>query len=192
MRQIKTNQKGFSAVELLLTLIFLALIVFIGVYVAANLKNKHTSNPPTLSSKVSKTYFDFKDLGIKFIPDQSLYGLSYTPIQGLGGSGTAVYVNDSAVTAAFDQCQADAGANAIPADQVTESSSFASIARTPGSFSASEDQLIKQYNGTYISISFPSGNNCAGTQADQDNWLKVNSAAKEVFQNSLKSTITQD
>jgi hypothetical protein len=58
MGKLKNNQKGFTAVEILLTLIFLAIIGAIGVYVAHNHKtNKSvvTTNSSTPSSTKSTT-----------------------------------------------------------------------------------------------------------------------------------------
>jgi hypothetical protein len=49
MGKLKNNQKGFTAVEILLTLIFLAIIAAIGVYVAHNNK----SSSPTTATKTS-------------------------------------------------------------------------------------------------------------------------------------------
>jgi hypothetical protein len=49
--KLKNNQKGFGAVEILLALIFIAIVAFIGVYVAHN----HNSTKPTASTTTSKT-----------------------------------------------------------------------------------------------------------------------------------------
>jgi hypothetical protein len=51
MGKIKNNQKGFTAVEILLTLIFLAIIAAIGVYVAHN----HNSAKPVATTNASTT-----------------------------------------------------------------------------------------------------------------------------------------
>lgn len=54
VNKTKTNQKGFTVVEVLLALIFLAIVAFIGVYVAHNrINNKPIAS--TSSSKSSKT-----------------------------------------------------------------------------------------------------------------------------------------
>jgi hypothetical protein len=72
MGKVRTNQTGFSAVELLLALIFVAIVAFIGVYVAHNRNNTTkasssttsattptkkatTTNTPTLAEAVTQT-----------------------------------------------------------------------------------------------------------------------------------------
>lgn len=51
MGKLKNNQKGFGAIEILLALIFIAIVAFIGVYVVHN----HNSTKPTASKTTSKT-----------------------------------------------------------------------------------------------------------------------------------------
>jgi len=51
MGKLKNNQKGFGAIEVLLALIFLAIVAFIGVYVAHN----HNSSKTTATTTTSKT-----------------------------------------------------------------------------------------------------------------------------------------
>ncbi len=51
MGKLRHNQTGFTAVEILLTLIFLAIVAFIGVYVAHN----HNTSKPTASTTSSST-----------------------------------------------------------------------------------------------------------------------------------------
>jgi uncharacterized membrane protein YeiB len=51
MGKLQNDEIGFSAVEVLLGLIFIAIVAFIGVYVAHN----HNSTKPTVSTTTSKT-----------------------------------------------------------------------------------------------------------------------------------------
>ncbi len=51
MGKLKNNQKGFGAIEILLALIFIAIVAFIGVYVVHN----HNTNKPTASTTSSST-----------------------------------------------------------------------------------------------------------------------------------------
>jgi hypothetical protein len=51
MGNIRNDQSGFGAVEVLLTLIFLAIVVFTGIYVAQNRNSKDTAASTTTSAK---------------------------------------------------------------------------------------------------------------------------------------------
>ena len=51
MGKLKLNQKGFTAVEILLTLIFLTIVAAIGVYIAHN----HNTNKPVATTSTSTT-----------------------------------------------------------------------------------------------------------------------------------------
>lgn len=53
MGKIRNNQSGFSAVEVLLALIFVAIVVFIGVYVAHNRSDKKTATTTTSTKKAT-------------------------------------------------------------------------------------------------------------------------------------------
>jgi Tfp pilus assembly protein PilV len=53
MGKVRNNQAGFSAVEVLLTLIFVAIIAFIGIYVAHNRNSKSTTTASTKKSTAS-------------------------------------------------------------------------------------------------------------------------------------------
>ncbi|MDB5182426.1 MAG: hypothetical protein JWO47_210 [Candidatus Saccharibacteria bacterium] len=55
MAKIQKNQSGFSVVELLLALIFVAIIAFIGVYVAHNHRSKTASTTTASSVTIKKT-----------------------------------------------------------------------------------------------------------------------------------------
>jgi uncharacterized protein (UPF0333 family) len=191
------NDKGFAAFDVVLVLVIIFLVGAVAYLVGNRSTTKTASSSSSSTSKTATTessYFDFKELGVKFIPDKSLNGLSYSLITGLEGSGTAVYITDTNVKAAYNECQADGGSNAIPGSETNESEAFASIGRSPGTFSdqVEEAVLVKQFNGFYITLSHPNGNNCAGTQADQDNWQQVTSTAETALTSSLKATITQD
>jgi hypothetical protein len=50
MRNLSKNEKGFGAIEILLTLIFLAIIAFTGIYVAHNRSASKTASATTSSS----------------------------------------------------------------------------------------------------------------------------------------------
>jgi hypothetical protein len=71
--KLKTNQAGFTVVEVLLTLIFIAIVVFIGVYIAHNHKTDTTppktstksSTTSTTSSNPNKGYFVIKEWGLR-------------------------------------------------------------------------------------------------------------------------------
>lgn len=54
MGKIKNNQTGFSAVEVLLALIFVAIVAFIGVYIAHTNSNKTTTNTAKTTASSSK------------------------------------------------------------------------------------------------------------------------------------------
>ncbi|HET9098623.1 MAG TPA: hypothetical protein VFN51_03315 [Candidatus Saccharimonadales bacterium] len=196
------NEAGFSAFEAVLVLLIILLIGVVGYMVYKGQPKTATTTGAVASTKAlspapaKPAYFDFKELSVKFIPDKSLAGLSYSLIPGYSGPGEGVYVTDSAVQAAFSQCQGDSGGNAVPADQVAESSSFAGLSRAPGSYAQSgggEAVLVKQFNGFYITLSYPNGNNCAGqSQQDNANYQQVNQAAGKALLTSLKATITKD
>lgn len=55
MNKISKNQKGFSAVEVLLALIFLAIVAFIGVYVAHNNSKPKTTATNSTTTKTNST-----------------------------------------------------------------------------------------------------------------------------------------
>lgn len=200
------NEAGFSAVETILVLIIVVLISVVGymVYKGQGKTRAKTSAKAVGATSSDTTgptvrqpaYFDFKELSVKFVPDKSLSGLSYSLIPSYSGPAEGVYVTDSAVQAAFSQCQGDSNGNAIPSDNAAEASSFAGISRVPGSFDASQPEesiLVKQFNGFFISIGYPNGNDCASqSQADNDNWQQANQAARKALLGSLKSTIVQD
>jgi hypothetical protein len=201
MKKIKINESGFAVAEALIIVVVLILGVFVGFYVANHSKST-TSNKTSSSTQVSNktkaqpSYFDFKELGIKFIPDKSLYGLSYKYTAPANGDNGGAYITDTAVTAAYNRCQADT-AGPAPTDNTGESSSFAGITKLPGTYDPTadmgENQLVKQFNGFFITIGFPNGNTCASmVQSDMDSMTAAIHAAQQTFQKSLSSTITQD
>jgi Flp pilus assembly pilin Flp len=55
MKKLLKNEKGFSAVELLLTLILIAVIVFIGLYVVHNRKSSNKTNVAASTTKISNS-----------------------------------------------------------------------------------------------------------------------------------------
>ena len=53
---MKHNQKGFSVVEVLLMLIFVAIVAFIGVYVVLNRNPKNTASTTTTSARENSIF----------------------------------------------------------------------------------------------------------------------------------------
>jgi len=206
MNKTTKNEKGFSAVETIMALVILILIIGLGYLVY---KNDHKTAPKTVIVKSQTTnstksnsppnnYFVFKELGVEFLPDKSLTGLNYTPTSPVSGSLGGAYITDSNVVAAYNQCQANAGSNTMSSDTTGENTSFAAITKLPGVYSSASNsdgvgQLVKQFNGFYISISYPNGSTCASSsQTDQNNWSLVSKSAAKVFAQSLTSTIKEN
>lgn len=87
--KIKNNQKGTGTIELILLVVVIAIIGFVGWFVWNNRASKSVSSPSTAQTNTQKeksatpakqaaTYFEIKELGVKFEAGSNLKGLYYT------------------------------------------------------------------------------------------------------------------
>jgi hypothetical protein len=105
MGRIQNKQSGFSVIELLLALIFLAIVVFIGVYVAHNHTSKAaltktaadtaakpaaSDRPPATKPAPQVQYLKISEFGIKLPLTSEISDLSYTPSAPYNGTTYSV------------------------------------------------------------------------------------------------------
>lgn len=211
---VSKTRSSNSAKLPLLILLFLILLAAAGygVYAwqhqklsSANTKiaalQSQLATEQSATSKAASTvnvpqFFDFKQLGVKFIPDQTLAGLHYIIYPPSSSDQGGAYLADTATDAAYNQCQIDSISPSTTGVSAAESS-FASISKVKGTYSATTKgatagQLIKQFNGFYIVINYPNGQTCQGNKTDQNNWIQVSHSAAVDFQKTLINTITLD
>lgn len=212
MGKLKSNEKGYGAFDTILIILVIILVGAVG-YLAGHQNSTKTNNSSSNSAKLTSTikktadsrktnasdnasYFNFKELSVKFVPDKSLTGLTYSLVSDTAANSIGVYVTDSAVQSAFNQCQSDAGSSAIPSSSTDESSAFIALTRVPGTFNAGQEEestLVKQFDGFHLDINYPNGDNCASqSQTDMSNWQQVTTSAASTFVKSLKATVVQD
>jgi Tfp pilus assembly protein PilE len=202
---MKNNENGFSAVESLLVIVIVALIGVVGYMVY---HNAHKSNPTTVSTSKTHTQtaknkpasnpssFSFKELGIKFTPTASLSGLHYTVIPASDDMLGGAYLADASTDAAFNKCLKDTNGANVSND--ASSASFAGITKESGTYPTDANDspelgpLVKQFDGFYVTIGYPNGEVCQGTQADQDQWGQAKRDAQQDFLQSLTKTIQEN
>lgn len=167
----------------------------------SQLSKPKTKTATTLPSQVSQapSSFVFKELGIKFIPAKSLVGLRYTITAPTSSDEGGAYLSDASTDAAFNKCQIDSTtSNTSSSGPTAEGQSFAAITKVKGTYSnnvttsIAPGQLVKQFNGFYITIDYPNGPTCQGSQSDQSNWHQAAGSAAKDFQQSLSKTIEQN
>ena len=181
------NQKGFTLVEGLLTIISLALLSGVGLYAYNSIKDNqtaqaiHTEEANAQKSKASTKkavptaeYQEFSDLGIKIKKADSIQDFTYATDAEFPKSYT---VHSERYNVAYEHCY-----------DSTETSGFGAFARDEGKYnedSALGSMLIKQFPKFYISASWPNGlTNCTNKKYQQE----FDTVRGEV-QNALRSAL---
>jgi hypothetical protein len=189
MGKFRRDEEGFSAVELLLALIFTAIVAFIGVYVAHN----HDASKPAPTSTIGSAKdasiaptpsdaagrFVFKELGVQVTLPDDLKGLTYTK---------NTYSTDEiydVTTPEFKQLAAQCGDSAP--------TGFADVFKKSGQFSAPGNEgsngLLKQFDSYYIGYGDGLyGNPCEQSIYDQlvGMQAKLNNSLKTAFATATK------
>jgi Tfp pilus assembly protein PilX len=177
------NQKGFGLVEGLLIVIALTLIAGVGYYVYSSRKdnssktNEQITSQPAAEAKQQDEYFEFKELGVKIPLSKELAGLDSQT------ESNYLYLTTDAITASKNRCDPNNTFNDV------SSKSFASLSRQTGIYPKNpgidDGSLLKQFDGFYITASYPNGYGCAdnasGSQLN-DYTDKVMSAQKALGQ----------
>jgi hypothetical protein len=156
---MKINQKGFSLVEGLLTIIALSLVVFVGFYVYSN-RNKANDTLDTATTESTKSatpaktgYLDVKELGVKIPLNSKLTGLNYT-ISPTDNSMANLSTDkfDQAVNACQSTDAASGSAHEI--GDITKVSGQYDPSAMPNDFFA---EFSKQFSGFYLTYGTPDG-----------------------------------
>jgi len=184
---MKRGLKGFTAVEVLLALILMAILGFTGYYVYHSRHSADSTHNSTTKSTTSSTVsstpqsFYFKELGVYVtLTSPPLKGnLGY----GLSASDGIQYLDlyTPATQDALNKCAPGA-----------TSGTFMSIAKIPGQFNQNDNPGVtdlKQFKDFWISGAAPNGIVCADTasQADTDNWHTVAQTHYQAVVDAFKS-----
>ena len=186
--KLSKNQKGFGLIEGLLVVIALTLLFGVGYYVYSQNNKKNENRQDAAASEQSQNdgqaavkqkteYFEFKELGVKIPLSKELAGLDSQM------ESNYLYLTTNAIIASKNKCDP----NNTFSD--TSSKSFASLSRQTGIYPKNpgidDGSLLKQFDGFYITASYPNGYGCAdnasGSQLN-DYTDKVMSAQKALGQ----------
>jgi type II secretory pathway pseudopilin PulG len=157
----KKKELGFTVVEVLLTLILIALIVLIGLYVYSNHKTTNktsTTNPTTSTTKTSSSsttisnqdVIKISELGIEITVPNSIKDLTYQlqPTVTLANGVTATYAYFSTMSLT----RADSGCS-------DSNGPLGSLERAAGQYPGGDvvdyGTLVKQFSDFYISSATP-------------------------------------
>jgi hypothetical protein len=190
--KLRKNQTGFSAVELLLVLIFLAIVAFAGYYVyhtqKTTGKTSGSSSSQTAKSEASSV-FKFPEMGVAFTLPDSLKTLTYTVNTDDGQTTAAINVGGE-VYKDIQECstQTTAGSTGV--------ANIAAITKVSGQYPThpqlGDGELVKQFPQFYIAISGPNGTICDSDNASANSQAEAAfSKAQADFSDAFKSTATE-
>ncbi len=176
MNQQKNKQSGFSLIEVLISLVIVALLITVGILVYKNQQKSkvNTSSTNTQATKsttivspnTNQNIIKFNQLGVEISVPDSIKSISYTM------TGNIVYVTDNVA----DTNSNNYGGNC----------SIAALVRFNGQYNANSmnGTLAKQFSTFYITYAHPQAA-CGNTPTDINQF----SADVNAFSSSL-STLT--
>ncbi|HEX5456666.1 MAG TPA: hypothetical protein VFW77_04885 [Candidatus Saccharimonadales bacterium] len=202
--KLSKNQKGFSVIEGLLTLIALTLIGFVIFYVYnANKKTDESlngANGSTIQQNQSSAgqassapqkaiehikYLSIKEYGVKVPLSQDLLDAKYRAETGTDVNGknkTYIYVSSKTLDGYARACS--------NGTLHAESSNFIALGKESGTYKPSMDYggLLKQFDGFFITGAHPNGTPCTSNDREAlDGYVNKVAQLNESFTSDFKN-----
>lgn len=185
----RLNNKGFSIIELLLILLLIILLILLSWYIYGQSQKQDESSSPQSSAQQSTPnkpdeqpaqqedapqYVEIKQLGIKFVPNETTKDFVYSIRNSQLDDGTKLLIADTSTQALIKQSSECTAEKAV---------ATGAIARGDGDYPAnatgptsSPGTLVKQFDKFYITFDTPQAY-CSQDQAIQK---KTSSISKDL------------
>jgi hypothetical protein len=176
---MKINQKGFGVIEILLSIIALSLVVGVGYYVYDQRNSSDTNKATTTSNTTTpastdtkaekkidiptpeKEYVELKNIGLKIVKSGEIANMSFKTV---ADSPSTYFVRHNKIDELLKKCSGGSGADA-------SSHAFMSVRHNEGTYDENDNtsgprELIKQFEGYYITAGYPNGSQCGGAKEE--------------------------
>ncbi len=173
----RLRPKGFSAIEIILVVVFILLLAAVGWYVFAKRTNKSQSSTQT-TAQSSNPVLNVPELGIQIPLTDTIKDLEYTLLPTNNADGTTSYNSIGLSSISFDKNSKDkCGASPL-----------GNIDKTLGEYPVqhASQAVYKQLDGFYVTYGEPLGGNCNTDQASLDLQKNQMQAVQQAIKNITK------